>query len=325
MPDFDIRLFLLAGALILDGIAGEPALLWSRLPHPAVLMGRAIGFLEGALYRPELDNARKKQAGVVLILTLFILFGAAGWLLSIIFSALPYGFILEIICASILVAQKSLYDHVSFVAAALRSEGLEGGRDAVSSIVGRDPQSLNEAGVCRAALESLAENFSDGVVAPAFFYLIGGLPGLFIYKAVNTADSMVGHKNEKYIEFGWASARADDLLNLVPARISGVLIVVAAALCGKQAASSARVMWRDAGLHASPNAGWPESAMAGALGLSLGGPRVYGDNLTDDPWLNDAGRKDAGHRDIADGLVLFAFACVVQLAIILALGAIYLG
>jgi adenosylcobinamide-phosphate synthase len=215
-----------------------------------------------------------------------------------------------------LLAQRSLYDHVSAVATALDRYGLDGGREAIRHIVGRDSQSLDEDGVGRAAIESLAENFSDGVVAPVFWFLVLGLPGICAYKAVNTLDSMIGHRSDRYRAFGWAAARLDDVANLVPARLAGLLIAIAAVLTTRASGKDALMtMVRDARKHRSPNAGWPEAAMAGALDLSLAGPRQYGGERVEDAWIGE-GSEDAGANDIRRALGLFVVACLVEAALI---------
>jgi adenosylcobinamide-phosphate synthase len=197
------------------------------------------------------------------------------------------------------------------VSKGLRENGIEGGRAAVSMIVGRNPQSLDEAGVSRAAIESLAENFSDGIVAPAFWLGLGGLPGAVLYKATNTADSMVGHRTPRHEAFGWAAARFDDLVNLPASRLSALLIIAAAALHrGASPKGAWHAVRRDASHHRSPNAGWPEAAMAGALGLRLAGPRVYGDVRVEDRWMND-GRAEANVADIDRALALYRTACAL--------------
>ena len=244
---------------------------------------------------------------------------ALGVALSALAAAFPLGWILETLIVAVLVAQRSLYDHVLRVQLALQREGLAGGRVAVSQIVGRDPDVLDGFGVARAGIESLAENFSDGIVAPVFFYAVAGLPGLLLYKTVNTLDSMIGHKSSRYLDFGWASARFDDLLNLIPARLAGLLIALASTFVSQGRPDRAlRIMWRDAGKHRSPNAGWPEAAMAGALDLALSGPRRYGELVVDDPWLGD-GRARATPSDMRRALMVFIAACLLQLLILAAL------
>jgi adenosylcobinamide-phosphate synthase len=221
----------------------------------------------------------------------------------------PAGLLPLALLASTLLAQRSLHEHVAAVAHGLETGGLTEGRKAVSMIVGRNPDSLDEAGVSRAAIESLSENFSDGVVAPAFWLGVAGLPGIIMYKAINTADSMIGHKTPRHLAFGWASARLDDLVNLPASRLTALLIVAAAALDRDADAPGAwRAVRRDARRHRSPNAGWPEAAMAGALGLRLAGPRIYGDVTVEDGWMGD-GRAEATAADIRRGLRLYRKAC----------------
>jgi adenosylcobinamide-phosphate synthase len=213
-----------------------------------------------------------------------------------------------------LIAQRSLYQHVAGVRNAFADGGLAAARRAVAMIVGRDPDQLDEAGVCRAAIESCAENFSDGVVAPVFWLALLGLPGLIGYKAINTADSMIGHLSPRYASFGWAAARLDDVVNLIPARLSGLLVAAIAPFAAGTIADALRVMWCDAAKHRSPNAGWPESAMAGALGLALAGPRRYGTRIVDDVFLNAEARQDASPGDIGRALKLLMAACLLQAA-----------
>lgn len=275
---------LLLAALALDAAFGEPRLLWDRLPHPAVLMGRAVGWCDARFNRG--NGRRAKGALVVLGLS------AGAVALGAAIAALPGGPVLEVIGAAILLAQKSLVDHVRAVAEGLRASLAEG-RRAVSMIVGRDTAALDEGAVARAAVESAAENLSDGVVAPAFWFLLGGLPGIIFYKIVNTADSMIGHRTERHGAFGWAAARLDDVLNWVPARLTALLIAAVS-----RDASALRIAAQDGPRHRSVNAGWPEAAMARVLGLALSGPRSYGGEMTTDPVLNADGRRAATAEDI---------------------------
>lgn len=299
-------------ALGLDAVIGDPDWLWRRLAHPVVIIGRAIGFLDKKLNKLELDEGERRRRGVFTLVLVATAAAATGLLLSWTFGSIPYGYALEGAVAATLIAQRSLYEHVAAVRNAFAAGGPGAARQAVSMIVGRDPKRLDDAGVSRAAIESLAENFADGVVAPAFWCLLFGLPGLFAYKAVNTLDSMIGHKTERHRAFGWASARFDDLVNLAPARLSGLVVVMAAALTGRAAKAGLAAMRRDAIRHASPNAGWPESAMGGALGLALGGPRVYSGVAVDDPWMNAPGRQESGPDDIGEALKLFMASCAVH-------------
>jgi len=245
----------------------------------------------------------------------------AGVALESVGHAVPYfGFAIIILIVATLLAAGNLDQHVRAVAAAIRSEGLPGGRRSIADIVGRDPDALDEAAVCRAAIESLAENASDGVTAPSLWFLVGGLPGMIAYKAINTADSMIGHMSERHRGFGWAAARLDDLVNLPASRLTGLMFVVAAAIVPSASAPSAwRACRRDARQHRSPNAGWPEAAMAGALGLRLAGPRVYGGVLVDDHWMGD-GRAEARAEDIDRALMIYRVAFGGVLLLIAALG-----
>lgn len=273
---------LLVAALLLDAVFGEPKWLWSRMPHPAVLMGKLVKALDQSLN----TGSHRRVKGVVAVLLLLTLALALGSVLS------QFGAIVEIIIAAILIAQRSLVEHVGAVAIGLR-QSLGGGRTAVAMIVSRDTAGMTGPQVARSAIESGAENFSDGVIAPAFWFLIAGLPGLLVYKMVNTADSMIGYRNDRYEEFGKAAARLDDLLNLIPARLTCLLIALS---------SGQMRNWRpivtDAGRHRSPNAGWPEAAMSRALGLALAGPRSYDGQMQDFPWVNGTAQKGIGSHDI---------------------------
>lgn len=306
-------------ALGCDALFGDPDWLWRRIAHPVAVIGRAIAVLDNAFNRADWSPSRRKLAGVVVVV---LLVGVSALVGVAVEAALPRnigGNIVLGLIASLFIAQRSLYQHVARVRDAFADGGLAAARGAVGMIVGRDPQSLDESGVCRAAIESCAENFSDGVVAPVFWLALLGLPGLIAYKAINTADSMIGHRSEKYRDFGWAAARLDDAVNLIPARLSGALLALTARLVSGSVAASFKAMWRDASKHRSPNAGWPESAMAGALGLALAGPRRYVEGVVDDPYLNAHGRKAAAPNDIGRALRMLAAACVIEGAIYAAL------
>jgi adenosylcobinamide-phosphate synthase len=304
-------------ALLLDAAFGDPAWLYSRLPHPVALIGRAISWLDRRGNHEQASDATRRLGGTLVVVLLVTTAGALGLAVHALLRRFAFGWIIEAAVISLFLAQHSLYRHVAEVARALAGEGLAGGRRAVSQIVGRDPESLDEAGVCRAALESLAENFSDGVVAPLFWAVLAGLPGILVYKTVNTADSMIGHRTARHLAFGWAAARLDDLLNLVPARLAGLLLAAAGIFVPGAAPRQAfAAMIRDAGKHRSPNAGWQEAALAGALGVALAGPRRYGGTMVEDHWMNDGGRSEATVRDIRRGLGLYAVACVLQAAIL---------
>lgn len=298
-------------ALVLEAAVGYPAPLARLLPHPVILVGHAIDRLERAGNQPRFGERTRRLFGAVTLLAVAGVAGIIGWLLQI---ALPQnlaGFIGLACLASVGLAQRSLFDHVAAVAHALRAGDLDAARRAVGHIVGRDTDRMQPAQVAAAALESLAESFNDGIVAPAFWLFVGGLPGLFVYKAVNTADSMIGHLEPRWRMFGWAAARTDDVMNLVPARLAGLLIVAA----GRR---GWRVMLRDAAAHASPNAGWPEAAMAGALGCQLGGPASYDGVVTERPRFG-AGPAPAA-ADLRRGLGLYMAACALLWALLLAGG-----
>ena len=274
---------MLIAALLLDAAFGEPRLLWDRLPHPAVLMGRLVGWCDRRFNRGQ--SLRLRGVGVTLALVVTGL--TVGWLIH----AIPDHGVVEVIVLAILLAQKSLVDHVRAVATALRRSVAEG-RASVAMIVGRDTSGMTGPDVVRAAIESAAENLSDGVVAPVFWYLILGLPGIVAYKLVNTADSMIGHMTPRYLQFGWAAARLDDVLNLIPARLTALLIALTHGWV-----DPAPIL-RDAPKHRSPNAGWPESAMAPVLNVALSGPRSYHGVRKDYPWVWPEGRRDPGPDDI---------------------------
>ena len=294
----------------------------------SVWIGALIARLDARLNRPALPFARRRRHGVLAVaLLLLASIGPAALMQGALLALLPGALALPLLAllAAALPAQRSLHDHVRAVAEGLEDRGLEGGRAAVAMIVGRNPQSLDEAGVARAALESLAENFSDGIVAPAFWCGVAGLPGIAAYKAINTADSMIGHRTPRHEAFGWAAARLDDLVNLPASRLAALWLALAAAVTrGADARAAWRAVRRDAARHRSPNAGWPEAAMAGALGLRLAGPRIYGTTRVEDAWMGD-GRPDATAADLRRALLLYRRACAFQLTAVIALAAVLTG
>lgn len=303
---------LLLAALVIEAALGYPQGLYAWMGHPVTWIGALIARLDRVLNRETDSFTRRKAAGILALVALLAVTFAASLALTALCGMLgPFGLLPLALLASSLLAQRSLHEHVARVAEGLEAGGLAGGRKAVSMIVGRNPESLDEAGVARAAIESLAENFSDGIVAPAFWLGVGGHPGGALYKAVNTADSMIGHKTPRHLAFGWAAARLDDLVNLPASRLAALLLIGAAALDRDASPADAwRAVRRDAGHHRSPNAGWPEAAMAGALGLRLAGPRIYGDVRVEDGWMGD-GRAEAGAPDIRRALGLYRRACLL--------------
>lgn len=303
--------------LLIEVAVGYPDALYRAIGHPVTWIGRLIGWFDRNLNRDNHLPERRKAAGVATLLMLLAVAIVTAWLLQRSFGLVPLGIIGTAIVASSLIAQRSLHMHVAAVADALENGGIEAGRKAVSQIVGRDPDRLDVGGVSRAAIESLTENFSDGVVAPAFWLAVGGLPGAAAYKAVNTADSMIGHRDARHFHFGWAAARFDDLINLPASRLSALLIVGAAALVpGASLGNAWRAVLRDAGGHRSPNAGWPEAAMAGALGLSIAGARHYGGVLVEDAEMGAGGRRDANAVDIRAALRLYRAADALLVALL---------
>ena len=321
--DLQQSLALALAALVVEALVGYPDWVFRAIGHPVTWIGRLIAFGERLLNDLGKSKDSRRARGWALLGVVLLI---VGWIAFAIEDRLPKsigGFVLLTICASTLIAQRSLYSHVRDVANAL-DVSVEAGRTAVGKIVGRNVSALDEAGVARAAIESLAENFSDGIVAPTFWLALLGLPGAALYKAINTADSMIGHKTRRYRAFGYAAAKIDDAANWPAARIAGGLIVAAAALGFKTSAAGAwRIMRRDAGLHASPNAGWPEAAMAGALSVRLGGPRAYGGADMDGAWLGD-GEAPVDRAAIRRALAIYLRALALQFLGLALVGALLL-
>lgn len=291
-------------ALVLDAVLGWPAALYRRIGHPVGMFARIIGACEKLWNRPEQSDTLRRIGGIVTVLALVAVAGGGGFLIErLLMRWLGADAWLAIgVLAFPALAQRSLFDHVRPVANALERGDLPAARTAVGMIVGRDTQVLDESGVSCAAIESLAESFCDGVAAPLFWLLLLGLPGVWAYKAINTADSMIGHREEPWRLFGWAAARTDDVLNLIPARIAGLVLCLVAP-------GGWRTLWRDAGKHASPNAGWPEAAMAGALGVRLAGPIAYDGVMHEKPWIG-SGATTATASDIRRALAIYIRACL---------------
>ncbi|WP_018267449.1 adenosylcobinamide-phosphate synthase CbiB [Methylosinus sp. LW4] len=305
------NLALAALGLSIEAAIGYPQWLFAAIGHPVTWIGALIATLDRSLNRDGAPPPLRRLAGVLAILIIVAIAFAIGLLLQAACLALPFGIVPLAVLTSSLYAQRSLYSHVKDVAEEL-DHSLERGRASVGKIVGRDVSRLDEAGVSRAAIESLAENFSDGVIGPALATVLFGLPGALIYKSVNTADSMIGHRTMRHEAFGWASARLDDLLNLPAARLSAALIATGAAMTGGSLRAAISTSLRDAGAHASPNAGWPEAAMAGALDLRLGGPRAYGAHEVKGAWLG-SGRSEATPADIRRALRIFSCAAATAI------------
>jgi adenosylcobinamide-phosphate synthase len=296
-------------ASAVDAAVGYPDRLHRRIPHPVVWAGMLISSLERAWNRPAWPDGARRGLGIATVLIVGGAAGLTGWLLTC--APKPWDSVLTVVVGSLGLAQRSLYDHVAAVSRALGGGDLTAAREAVGRIVGRDVQALDGGGVAAAALESLAESFNDGVAAPMFWFVLAGLPGLFVYKAVNTADSLIGHRERRWAAFGWAAARTDDLMNLIPARLAGGVVALAGG-------GGFGTMWREAGKHASPNAGWPEAAMAGALGVRLGGPASYDGVVTERPTFG-AG-PEPGTGDLRRGLAIYLRACAILWGLLLAGG-----
>jgi adenosylcobinamide-phosphate synthase len=291
---------LLPAALIAEAVLGYPRYLYSRIAHPVVWMGWLIDGLERRWNRAGRSDAVRRGLGAVTMIAVVGLSAAAGYALQRLAATMRFGEVIVVLAATAGLAQRALYTHVADVLNPLIAGNLADARTALAGIVGRDTAALDEPAIAAAALESLAESFNDGVVAPAFWLLIGGLPGLFAYKAINTADSMIGHREPRWRAFGWTAARTDDFANLLPARIAGLLLVIAGG-------GGMRVMLSDASKHASPNAGWPEAAMAGALMIQLGGPCRYDGSWHDRPVFGAGIEAQARH--LRRGLHLYLRAC----------------
>jgi len=304
--------------MLVELCLGYPQALLRAIGHPVTWIGVTIASLDRLLNSTKSGRA----TGIIALLAVLVIVGPIAAIVQYALLKLPFGLLMTALVGSSLIAQRSLHRHVSDVATALEQDGLAAGRTAVAHIVGRDTETLDEAGVARAAIESLSESFSDGVVAPVFWMAVAGLPGAALYKAINTADSMVGHHTERYEHFGWAAAKLDDLVNLPASRLSALLLIAAAALRRDGAAAEAwRTVWSDAPRHRSPNAGYPEAAMAGALGLSLGGARTYDGERIEDATMGN-GRWDASGADIRRALVLYRRADAILIGLVAALAAL---
>lgn len=305
-------------AMLAELATGYPGALYRRIGHPVTWIGRAIGAFEARWNGGNRTPAERRRSGAILVLLLLVGSIALGVALQMLAGLAGLsGFVLLALVAGSLLAQRSLHQHVAAVADALEGDGIEAARRAVAQIVGRDPDALDESAIARASIESLAENFSDAVVAPVFWLALGGLGGVLAYKAINTADSMIGHRNERYADFGRAAARLDDWINLPASRLSALLVAFAAMFRPRADAGQALAIVRhDARHHRSPNAGWPEAAFAGALGISLAGPRRYGGVITTNRAMNETGRAALDASDIREALALYRRADAVLIVLL---------
>jgi len=311
-------------AMLIELCIGYPERLVRVIGHPVTWIGALIGGLD-RLFSRDMTPALRRLAGILAVAIALSVVAAITFVVQWQLLRLPFGIVPVAVLASALIAQRSLHRYVANVASALERQDLDAGRKAVSHIVGRDTARLDRAGIARAAIESLAENFSDGIVAPVFWLVVAGLPGAALYKAINTADSMIGHRTPRYADFGWSAARLDDLVNLPASRFAALLLILGSVLCNDASAGTAwRAVWRDAARHRSPNAGYPEAAMAGALGLSLAGPRFYAGIRVEDAFMGD-GRREAEAKDIRRALALYRYADAILLALLAGLTAVLIA
>ena len=304
-------LILLLLAMGIEAYVGEAAFIFKRIKHPIAIIGSLIGYFDDKLNRPKRPEMDRALRGAFVVLFMVSLSAAIGVSIMWLTFNVKWGWVIECALLVAMLASRGLYDAVARVAKGLELHGLQGGRDAVKHIVGRDPKTLDAPGVARAAIESLAENFGDAVAGPIFWYVLFGLPGILVYKTVNTMDSMIGHKTPRHRAFGFTAARLDDVLNVIPARLSALIFAAAAVFVPTANPKTAiKTAMRDAKKHRSFNAGWPEGAVAGALGLALAGPRTYGTEIITDDWMGD-GRAKATHKDIERALYLYGVACLI--------------
>ncbi len=318
-------LVLLLMAVLLEAYFGRLTLLFKAIPHPVSIIGHSIRWLEKKLNRDKRSQLDRAIRGAVSVLIIVIAAGAIGWAVAWLSLHQKFGWILETVLLLSLLAGRDLFDRASDVMKALEKNGLASARVAVAHIVGRDPAHLDEHAIARASIESLAENFSDAVVAPMFWYVLFGFPGILIYKAVNTLDSEIGYMSERYRAFGMAAARLDDILNIIPARLAALMIALGAFMAPKANPLSAfKTMLKDAGKHPSPNAGWVEAAMAGGLGISLAGPRKYKDRAVNAPWIG-SGNAKATPSDIKRALYIYAVAMLLSILLVAVIAVFRLG
>ena len=311
-------------AMLIELCIGYPERLVRVIGHPVTWIGALIGGLD-RLFNRDMTPALRRLVGILAVAIALGVVGAVTFVVQWQLLRLPFGIVPVAVLASALIAQRSLHRYVANVASALELQDLDAGRKAVSHIVGRDTARLDRAGIARAAIESLAENFSDGIVAPVFWLVVAGLPGAALYKAINTADSMIGYRTPRYADFGWAAARLDDLVNLPASRLAALLLILASVLRNDASAGAAwRAVRRDAARHRSPNAGYPEAAMAGALGLSLAGTRFYAGISVEDAFMG-AGRREAEAKDIRRALSLYRCADAILLALLAGLTAVLIA
>ena len=303
-------------AVIVDAIWGDDHWIWRKFKHPVALVGRFINFLDVEFNRNEFSESSRTFNGFIVIIMSIIII----WFLSSIIEGLLFGniignLILGLII-SILLAGKSLFVHVKDIYDDFMRDDLDNAKINLSKIVSRKVDEYDESAITRGAIESLSENLSDGYVAPLFWLLIAGLPGIFIYKFINTADSMIAYKNDKYHNFGKCTAYLDDILNFIPARLSSLLQVFASFVLKENWQQALLCIKQDASKSPSPNSGWPESAMAGALDISLGGDNFYDGELIKSDWINGSGEKIISFDFITRALWIYSTSIVIYLVFV---------
>ena len=308
-------LIIIIFAILIDSAIGDPDWLWKWMGHPVALFAKFVLFFDKVRGTALSSNANK-ILGIFVIATLTLASVFVGIILVNLLQNSWWGILMSAVIASFFLAQKSLYNHVQEVKKALNNNDLELSRAKVSKIVGRDPKQLDESGVARATIESTAENLSDGIVAPVFWCILFGLPGLLAYKAINTADSTIGYKNDKFKNFGWATARLDDFVNFIPARLTALMIALSAPFVNGSIKTALSIMINDAHQHNSPNAGWPEASMAGVLGITLAGPRTYSTHTEKGNWINKTGRNIVSSVDVQKSQVILVAVCALQVFVL---------
>lgn len=300
--------------IILDGITGEPAWIYRRIPHPVVLMGKLLSILEKTFNRASNMAVKGRMLGTLCLMLYLVLICAVAHLIErtlYYYIGGLYADIILILLASTLLAARSLHDHVQEVFVHLEKNHHDDAQTSLAKIVGRDVTKLDQAGMNRAVIETSAENFSDGFMAPCFWFLVLGFPGLVLYKAINTADSMIGHKNDRYLHFGWAAARLDDLANYIPARLTAAIFLICGLIKNRRSIiTNIKTCQQHASQHLSINAGWPECAMASILNVKLGGPRTYGDQKIAGVWLG-IGRERARLHDVKEALKMCLLSWII--------------
>ena len=298
-------------AVLVDAYAGDEHLLWRKVPHPIIYIGRYINFLDIEFNRKEFSDKSKFFNGFLVIFISVIGLYFLTRILEDLLLNNTFGYIILGFLVSILLSGKSLFSHVKSIYDDLMRDDIQSAKSNLSKIVSRDVDKLDESSITRGSIESLSENFCDGYISPIFWFLVLGFPGVVIYKFISTADSMIGYKNEKYIKFGKCAAKIDDIMNFVPARISSLFIVLATYLLKENWKSAIQITKIDAKKSSSPNSGWPESSMAGALDIALGGSNYYENKFVNSEWINASAAKEIDSDHIIRALWIYTFSIII--------------